>query len=277
METNAQAVIPADQQLAQPRINAEAVNLIGQAAGWLQQWKARPPLASVEEHARAVAGRKTLGEAKRQLKQIEGSHTLPYKAAIDAIRSFFQSAEENIAATIKIADASIQAFEAAERARQAELERQARAQREAEAKRLREEAEALRRAQAEAEARAQEEAAALEAAGRVDAADDKLNETIAQAAQVVNEIETAEMLAEVIEHAPITYSAPLAKGGLRRTTHYSATVTDARLVVEAWLRGELPSIAVQVNEQFFNQQARTLKETFSFPGVALKTESRIGG
>lgn len=265
-------------KVIKPHINSTALEWVGRAQAWLSKAKAAKPIETVEEHAQAVAARKTIGEAKRQIEAVRTEHVAPYLAAQRAINAFFGTPAEQVAETLKLLDGRILTFEKAEAQRREAAEREARAAREAEAKRLRDEAEAKRREQAEREAKAQEEAAALEAAGRIDAADDVLTTTIEEARQVVSEIETAEMLADVVEHAPIHSLAPsLSTGGTSRRKHYSAKIVDPRLVVEAWLRGQLPTVAVQINEQYFNAQARLLKEAMSFPGVELVTDTRIGG
>ena len=265
-------------KVIKPHINSTALEWVGRAQAWFTKAKAAQPIETVEEHAQAVAARKTLGEAKRQIEAMRTEHVAPYLAAQRAVNQFFGGPAEQVAETIKLQDARILAFERAEAQRREAAERKARAAREAEAKRLRDEAEAKRREQAEREARAQEKAAALEAAGRIDAADDVLTTTIEEARQVASEIETADILADVVEHAPIHSLAPsLSTGGTSRRKHYSAKVVDPRLIVEAWLRGELPTVAVQINEQYFNAQARLLKEAMSFPGVELVTDTRIGG
>ncbi len=265
-------------KVIKPHINSTALEWVGRAQAWLSKAKTAKPIETVEEHAQAVAARKTIGEAKRQIEAVRTEHVAPYLAAQRAINAFFGGPTEQVVETLKLLDGRILTFEKAEAQRREAAEREARAAREAEAKRLRDEAEAKRREQAEREAKAQEEAAALEAAGRIDAADDVLTTAIEEARQVVSEIETAEMLADVVEHAPIHSLAPsLSTGGTSRRKHYSAKVVDPRLIVEAWLRGELPTVAVQINEQYFNAQARLLKEAMSFPGVELVTDTRIGG
>ena len=274
--TNQAAAVPAVAEV-KPHISAEALEWVGKAKLWLEQVKSAKPIANVDEHAQAVNARKTIGQAKRQVESKRTEAVAPYVAAQRSMNQFYGGITENIEAAIVIQDKRIQAFEQAERARQAEAERQARIAREAEAKRLREEADAKRREQEAIEARAQEEAAALEAAGRIDAADEVLNATIEQAREIVAEIEAVEVLADVVEHAPIAYSAPLATGGLRRTKRYSAKIADEKLIVAAWQRGELPSIAVQINQQYFDQQARSLKETMRIAGVELVVEEKIGG
>lgn len=265
-------------KVIKPHINSTALEWVGRAQAWLSKAKAAKPIETVEEHAQAVAARKTIGEAKRQIEAVRTEHVAPYLAAQRAINAFFGGPAEQVAETLKLLDGRILTFEEAEAQRREAAEREARAAREAEAKRLRDEAEAKRREQAEREARAQEKAAALEAAGRIDAADDVLTTTIEEARQVASEIETADILADVVEHAPIHSLAPsLSMGGTSRRKHYSAKVVDPRLIVEAWLRGQLPTVAVQINEQYFNAQARLLKEAMSFPGVELVVDTRIGG
>lgn len=270
--------IAIDDQLTRPHINAQATTLIGQARSWLEQWRKRGPLTTLDEHAKAVEGRKTLGQAKRQLAEIEKSHVAPYKAQIDAIRSFFQGAEESIAEAVKIADQRILTFEREEKQRREEEERKAQAVRLAEAKRLREEAEAKAREQREREAKALEEAMALEAAGQIDQADEVMAQTIEAAREAAVDLETANLLAEVVASAPIhTNAAPLARAGTKRTKHYSVKIVDEKAIVTAWLAGNLPSIAVEVNLQYFNQQARSLKEAFAVPGLVLVIAERVGG
>ena len=122
------------------------------------------------------------------------------------------------------------------------------------------------------------EAAALEDAGKVDAAEDVIDAAMVETAGKESEALNMAALADIVEHAPIHSLAPsLSTGGTSRRKHYSAKVVDPRLVVEAWLRGELPTLAIEVNTQYFNAQARLLKEAMNFPGVELVVDTRIGG
>lgn len=261
-----------------PHINSTALEWVGRAQAWLSKAKAAKPIETVEEHAQAVAARKTIGEAKRQIEAVRTEHVAPYLAAQRAINAFFGTPAEQVAETLKLLDGRILTFEKAEAQRREAAEREARAAREAEAKRLREEAARIERETREREAAALAEAAALEDAGKVDAAEDVIDAAMVETAGKESEALNMAALADIVEHAPIHSLAPsLSTGGTSRRKHYSAKVVDPRLIVEAWLRGQLPTVAVQINEQYFNAQARLLKEAMNFPGVELVVDTRIGG
>ena len=124
----------------------------------------------------------------------------------------------------------------------------------AEQRRIREEEE--RKAREAAEAQAQEDALQraleLEAAGEGDAADAVLSEPIV-AAPVV-----------------IPASAPKPVGSVARKA-YKAEVIDFKALVSAVAAGKVPLLALQANEVFIGQQARSMGEAFEglYPGVKL--------
>jgi hypothetical protein len=120
-------------------------------------------------------------------------------------------------------------------------------------RRKREEEERLARIAAEkqAEEEAIQRAIELAAAGEEDAAEAVLEETII-AAPVV-----------------IAASAPKPVGSVARES-FKAEVTNLMELVKAVAAGTVPLMAVVANEQFLNNQARTFKESLSYPGVKVK-------
>lgn len=63
--------------------------------------------------------------------------------------------------------------------------------------------------------------------------------------------------------------------GLSYRTSYHAEVTDLRALVKAVAAGEVPILAVMASQQFLDSQARSLKESFAYPGVSCKSERSI--
>lgn len=272
-----QQIAPVEASPIKPHLNAAALEWVGRARAWLERAKAAQPIASVDEHALAVAHRKQLGISARQLEDSRKAHGAPYRAALDSIQAFFRGPSEDLEKAMEIEGKRIQAFEDAERARRRAEEERLRQEKAAEARRLREEAERLAREKAEAEQRALEEAQALEAAGRVDEADDLLGDVAAEAAQL--EITRAELetAAEVVELAPVVAAPELFSGGLSRRVNYSARVVDLRALVQAWLDGKVQADCILPNEKFLNAMARAQRTGFAYPGCELVADKRIGG
>ena len=80
---------------------------------------------------------------------------------------------------------------------------------------------------------------------------------------VVNRILEQESVAPVPKAAP-TYQK--ASGvGIRKS--WSAEVTDMRALAEAVAKGKVSVLAIQANQTFLNQQARSMKDTLQIPGV----------
>ena len=121
-------------------------------------------------------------------------------------------------------------------------------------RRKREEEERIAREAAEkqAEEEALQRAIELAAAGEEEAADAVLEEPIV-AAPVV-----------------IPASAPKPTGSVARKS-YKAEVTDLKALVAAVAAGKVPLLALQANETFIGQQARSMGEAFEglYPGVKL--------
>lgn len=55
-----------------------------------------------------------------------------------------------------------------------------------------------------------------------------------------------------------------------------AEITDKKEILAAVLSGKIPENAIDINMKFFNSQAKSLKEGFSYPGVVAKTKKSIG-
>ena len=88
-------------KVIKPHINSTALEWVGRAQAWLSKAKAAKPIETVEEHAQAVAARKTIGEAKRQIEAVRTEHVAPYLAAQRAINAFFGTPAEQVAETLK--------------------------------------------------------------------------------------------------------------------------------------------------------------------------------
>lgn len=273
---NIPALQDAPTALPAPRINSAAIELAAKARAWLGRAK-ELKITSIEHHAQAVEARKQIGIAKRQLDDIAKAHTAPYRGAIDAIRGFFRGPEENIAESIKLLDRAILDFEAAEQRRREAEAAELRKRQAEEAARLKAEQERQAAEQRAREAEALEAARALEEAGKVDAADALLE----QAAEAATALEAARILqdavVESVLHAPIETGPALATGGTQRRAYWSAKVVDQRALVEAWLAGTVPDQVITINESFLNGQARLLKDTLAYPGVAAIKATRVAG
>lgn len=266
-----------DPAVGRPRINGAAIELAGQARRWLDNIRKAPPIQSVEAHGQAVAMRKTLGQAKRQLDDIAKSHTAPYRGAIEALRGFFRGPEENIADAIKGIDAAILTYEQAEELRRREEAARIRKAQEAEAARQREEARRMEEAAQQQAAEARAAAAALEEAGRVDAAAELEQRAALDAERVAEQVMQAAMTAEILESAPVVQAPALARGGTQRREEWSARVANMREFVQAWLDGEIPEAALLVNEKLLGQQARSLRDGLRWRGVLVTKRTRIAG
>lgn len=268
---------PDNAAISRPRINSAAIELAGKARGWLDGVRKMPTIMGADEHASAVALRKTLGTARRQLDDIAKTHTAPYRGAIEALRGFFRGPEENIADAIKLIDAAILTFEQAEeRRRREEAEKLRKAQAE-EAARARAEADRLAREQAEREAKIRAEAAALEEAGKVDAAAELEERAAAESLELTDQIMQAAVTAEVLESAPVAQAPELARGGTQRRKVMLGQVANKREFVQAWMDGIIPDEAVLVNEKLLGQQVRSLGKSLKWPGVLITESTRIAG
>lgn len=260
-----------------PHINATALEWVGKARAWLDRAKAAKAITSAEEHEQAMAARKMLGQAKRQIEDSRKEHGNPYRAAVESINTFFRGPTEDVDAAIKIQDRRIMAWESAERERLRQEEERLRREREAEARRIREEAQKL-----EAERQAKEEAALREAErlaaeGRVDQADEVLADAAQEIDQVVATEQALAAAAEIVEHAPVLAAPAASSGGLSRRVYYSAEVVDLRALVQAWLDGKVPPETIQANDKFINAIARAQTKGFAYPGCRLVETNKIGG
>ena len=122
----------------------------------------------------------------------------------------------------------------------------------AEQRRLREieEQKAREVAQKQAEEEAIQRALELAAAGESEAADAVLEEPI--------------IAAPVI----IAASAPKPTGSVARK-NYDIEITDLKALVAAVTAGQVPTMALVANESFIRSLAKSMKESFSMPGVKL--------
>lgn len=122
----------------------------------------------------------------------------------------------------------------------------------AEQRRLREieEQKAREAAQKQAEEDAIQRALELAAAGESEAADAVLDEPVI-AAPVV-----------------IAASAPKPTGSVARK-NYDIEITDLKALAAAVMAGQVPLMAIVANESFIRSLAKSMKESFSMPGVKL--------
>ncbi len=121
-----------------------------------------------------------------------------------------------------------------------------------EQRRLREieEQKAREAAQKQAEEDALQRALELAAAGESEAADAVLEEEVIAAPVVIQA------------------AAPKPTGSVARK-NYQIEVTDLKALVTAVVAGQVPLMAVVANESFLGQMAKSMKESFSYPGVKL--------
>lgn len=63
-------------------------------------------------------------------------------------------------------------------------------------------------------------------------------------------------------------SVPSGHGQMTKK-YYSAKVVNIKVLARAVLDGKVPEVAIQGNETFLNNQARIMKETLNYPGVAV--------
>lgn len=127
-----------------------------------------------------------------------------------------------------------------------------------EQERLRKEAELLaqKKAQEEAEAQQLTDAALL----------DEIGET-AMANALLDEKPLA---------APVVMPKTMPKvSGISMSTRYSAQVVSLMELVKAVAAGKAPLLAIQANQTFLNAQARSMKETMSYPGVRVIAEGNV--
>ena len=123
---------------------------------------------------------------------------------------------------------------------------------------------------AERRKREEEERIAREAAEK-QAQEEALQRAIDLAAAGEDEAADA-VLEEPIVAAPVVIpaSAPKPTGSVARKS-YKAEVTDLKALVAAAAAGKVPLLALQANETFIGQQARSMGEAFEglYPGVKL--------
>ena len=121
---------------------------------------------------------------------------------------------------------------------------------------------------AERRKREEEERIAREAAQK-QAEEDAIQRALDLAA--VGESEAADaVLEEEVVAAPviIPVSAPKPTGSVARK-NYTIEVTDLKALVTAVVAGQVPQMAVVANEAFISSLAKSMKESFSMPGVKL--------
>lgn len=127
-----------------------------------------------------------------------------------------------------------------------------------EQERLRKEAELL------AQKRAQEEAEAQQLAD----------------AALLDEIGETDLANQMLEQPPVVAPVILPKttpkvSGIAMTKRYSAQVISLMELVKAVAAGKVPLMAIQANTVFLGQQARSMKEAMSYPGVRVVVEGGI--
>lgn len=75
--------------------------------------------------------------------------------------------------------------------------------------------------------------------------------------------------------APILAPTTPKVSGISTRTAYKAVVTDKLALVKAVAAGTVPLNALDANMAFLNNQARAMKETLVYPGVAVEQETGI--
>ena len=124
--------------------------------------------------------------------------------------------------------------------------------------------------QQEVERKRQEEERKAREAAEAQAREDALLRAI-EAEEAGSAEEAQAILEEPIIAGPVVLASPAPTkptGSVTRTT-YSAEVTDFKALVKAVAEGRVPLMALQANEQFLNQQAKSFGAGFSMPGVKL--------
>jgi hypothetical protein len=126
----------------------------------------------------------------------------------------------------------------------------------------------------EKERERQQEQLRLEAEARKKEEDARVAE--AAALELEGKQEEAE---EVLNTKPAFIPTPVAPkmvqkvAGVSGRTNWSAEVTDFKALVDAVSQGKAPILALQPNETFLNDQARSMKSLLSYPGVVAKDKS----
>jgi hypothetical protein len=127
-----------------------------------------------------------------------------------------------------------------------------------------EQARLAREAQAKAEEEARKEREKLQAKA----------EKLADKGKVEQAQAVAENAASIVA-APVHVEQATKISGLSTATTYSAECTDIIELCKAIVEGKVPSIAVEANSKFLNQQAKSLKDHFNIPGCKLVTNSTV--
>jgi hypothetical protein len=78
------------------------------------------------------------------------------------------------------------------------------------------------------------------------------------------------LLSERVQSAPVFVPKQAPKvAGIVPTKTYSAQVVNLMDLIKAVADGRVPAMAIQANTVFLGQQARSMKDTFNYPGVKL--------
>jgi len=121
--------------------------------------------------------------------------------------------------------------------------------------------------------RAEEEARLREQARKEE---ERLRARAEKAAAAGHE-EKAEALEEQAENVmvPIVSSPQPKVSGVTTRITWKAEVTDKAALIKAVAAGEVPDVALEPNMTFLNQQARSLKDVLSYPGVQAVSEKTV--
>lgn len=127
----------------------------------------------------------------------------------------------------------------------------------------------------------QQERERLEAERRLEEEQRRLAETavIEEAAALEKDgrVEEAQALIEApVAVAPVAVATnvPKVAGVSRPRDNWTAEVTNFQLLIKAVAEGKVPTMAVQANMTFLNQQARSMKGQLSYPGVRVRNDPK---
>lgn len=119
-----------------------------------------------------------------------------------------------------------------------------------------------------------------EAEAKLKAAEDEALQRAAEA-EAEGNAELAENIVETAAEAPVERRrGVMARGGLGSSTsarkNWTFEVTDPAALVRAWLKNEVDSQAVSINESFLQRMAVNLKDKANIPGVRVYQKVSAG-
>lgn len=221
-----------------PHIPAAALTLADEAKQLLDDAQ-QFTVASDPEYEIAGTDLKRIKDKMRALDDMRKSITRPIDAAKKAVMDFFRAPEDFLKSAESTYKRSMLAY-----------------QQDQERKRREEEAR-IRELQRQEQERLAKEAEVAEKAG-----DKETAEAIIQQA--------AEMPTAIVPRRD-----PPKVAGVKTQTRWSAEVTDQMMLIKAVAAGQVPMIAIEINQRFLNQQAVSLKGALNIPGVKAVSKEGI--